>query len=200
MAGLRTALRLAPRAHLLRPSYSAALGQRSYAVATAAGYGGTPKRRPADDRKPIHEAEEGQEDHAAGIAGFDPNMVGLEKPANISGSYLRVRCSMRTSTRNLTHCWRRTRAINMERMLTSLSQNGDYPDPNLTSALPVKRQHRDPYGDWWDPIERRNYGETVHEDNDIMGVFSTEDYTHFSPAKGAVLLVCHIYRRHETHW
>ena len=77
----------------------------------------------------------------------------------------------------------------MERMLTSLLQNGDYPDPNLTSALPVKRQHRDPYGDWWDPIERRNYGETVHEDNDIMGVFSTEDYTHFSPAKGAVLLV-----------
>ena len=54
----------------------------------------------------------------------------------------------------------------------------------------MKRQFRDPYADWWDPIERRNYGETVHEDNDIMGVFSTEAYTHFTPAWGAVLVVC----------
>lgn len=27
-------------------------------------------------------------------------------------------------------------------------QNGNYPDPSLTSALPVKRQFRDPYGGW----------------------------------------------------
>lgn len=27
-------------------------------------------------------------------------------------------------------------------------QNGNYPDPSLTSALPVKRQFRDPYADW----------------------------------------------------
>jgi hypothetical protein len=69
-------------------------------------------------------------------------------------------------------------------------QNGNYPDPSLTSSLPLKRQHRDPYADWWDPIERRNYGEPVHEDNDILGVFSTEDYTHFSAARGGFLWVC----------
>lgn len=29
-----------------------------------------------------------------------------------------------------------------------LLQNGNYPDPSLTSALPLKRQFRDPYADW----------------------------------------------------
>ena len=68
-------------------------------------------------------------------------------------------------------------------------QNGNYPDPTLTSALPVKRQFRDPYADWWDPQERRNYGEVVHEDNDVLGVFSPEAYTHFSTGWGGVLVV-----------
>lgn len=68
-------------------------------------------------------------------------------------------------------------------------QNGGYPDPSLTSALPVKRSLRDPYGGWWDKIERRNYGEPVHEDNDILGVFSTEEYRHFTPARAGFLMV-----------
>ena len=72
------------------------------------------------------------------------------------------------------------------------TQNGDYPDPNLTSALPIKRQFRDPYADWWDPIERRNYGETIHEDNDILGAFTTEAYTHFTPGWGGVLVGCFV--------
>jgi len=72
-----------------------------------------------------------------------------------------------------------------------LPQNGNYPDPNTTSALPVKRQFRDPYADWWDPQERRNYGEPVHEDNDILGIFSPDEYTHFTPAWGGVLMVCY---------
>jgi NADH dehydrogenase (ubiquinone) 1 beta subcomplex subunit 8 len=41
--------------------------------------------------------------------------------------------------------------------------NGNYPDPSKTSALPLKRQFRDPHAEWWDPQERRNYGEPVHE-------------------------------------
>lgn len=41
----------------------------------------------------------------------------------------------------------------------------------------------------WDPQERRNYGEPVHEDNDILGIFSPEVYTHFTPGWGGVLLV-----------
>ncbi|KAK4981598.1 hypothetical protein LTR66_009858 [Elasticomyces elasticus] len=68
----------------------------------------------------------------------------------------------------------------------------DAEDPNMNGAYPnppaIKRQHRDPYADWWDKQERRNYGEPVHEDNDILGMMSTEDYTHFKPGFGAVLL------------
>ena len=30
-------------------------------------------------------------------------------------------------------------------------------------------------------MERRNYGEPVHEDNDVLGMFSPEEYTHFKP-------------------
>ncbi|KKZ65884.1 NADH dehydrogenase (ubiquinone) 1 beta subcomplex 8 [[Emmonsia] crescens] len=53
-----------------------------------------------------------------------------------------------------------------------------------------KRQFRDPYGDWWDKQDRRNFGEPVHEDNDILTILSTEKYTHFKPAKGFFLLGC----------
>ena len=61
--------------------------------------------------------------------------------------------------------------------------NGGYVNP---PAIP--RQFRDPYADWWDKQERRNFGEPVHEDNDILGMFSPEVYTHFTPGWGAVLL------------
>ncbi|TKA78333.1 hypothetical protein B0A55_03613 [Friedmanniomyces simplex] len=72
------------------------------------------------------------------------------------------------------------------------NMNGNYPDPTLTSALPIKRQFRDPYADWWDKQERRNYGETLHEDNDILGIFSPEEYTHVTPGWGAVQIGCFI--------
>ncbi|KAG9248819.1 hypothetical protein BJ878DRAFT_486213 [Calycina marina] len=70
-------------------------------------------------------------------------------------------------------------------------QNGGYVNPPR-----VKRQFRDPYGDWWDKQERRNYGEPVHEDNDILGMFTPEEYTHSTPGKAAlqvgafILVVC----------
>ncbi|KAH8602779.1 hypothetical protein B0O99DRAFT_604282 [Bisporella sp. PMI_857] len=60
-------------------------------------------------------------------------------------------------------------------------QNGGYINPPR-----VKRQFRDPHGDWWDKQERRNYGEPVHEDNDILGMFSPEEYTWIKPGKGAL--------------
>ncbi|KAM7192480.1 hypothetical protein V8F33_008355 [Rhypophila sp. PSN 637] len=78
-----------------------------------------------------------------------------------------------------------------------------YPDsdyPNLTEAEDpemnggyinpprVKRQFRDPHGDWWDKQERRNFGEPVHEDNDILGIFSPFEYTWVSAGKGALQL------------
>ena len=69
----------------------------------------------------------------------------------------------------------------------SLIQNGGYVNPP-----PEKRQFRDPHADWWDKQERRNYGEPVHEDNDILGMFSLEEYTHFKPAKAFFLMGCFI--------
>ncbi|KAH7138649.1 NADH:ubiquinone oxidoreductase 20.1kD subunit [Dendryphion nanum] len=61
--------------------------------------------------------------------------------------------------------------------------NGGYINPP-----PEKRSNRDPYGDYWDKQERRNYGEPVHEDNDILGALSLHDYNHFSPGWAGVLL------------
>lgn len=50
--------------------------------------------------------------------------------------------------------------------------NGGYINPPR-----VKRQFRDPHADWWDKQERRNFGEPVHEDNDVLGMFSPYEYT-----------------------
>jgi len=61
--------------------------------------------------------------------------------------------------------------------------NGGYVNP-----APVKRILRDPYADWWDKQERRNYGEPVHEDNDVLGMFTTEVYSWTNPAWGSVLM------------
>lgn len=51
-----------------------------------------------------------------------------------------------------------------------------------------KRQFRDPYKGWFDPQERRAFGEPVHEDNDVLGVFGVEAYTHYPPGKAALCL------------
>jgi NADH dehydrogenase (ubiquinone) 1 beta subcomplex subunit 8 len=65
--------------------------------------------------------------------------------------------------------------------------NGGYPNPPA-----VKRQFRDPYGKYWDQQERRNYGEPIHEDNDVLGIFTTEKYTWTTPGWGAVLFATFI--------
>ncbi|KAJ4291391.1 hypothetical protein N0V88_005984 [Collariella sp. IMI 366227] len=41
-----------------------------------------------------------------------------------------------------------------------------------------------PHADWWDKQERRNFGEPVHEDHDILGLFSPYEYTWTTPGKG----------------
>ena len=61
----------------------------------------------------------------------------------------------------------------------NFAQNGGYINPPR-----IKRQFRDPHGDWWDKQERRNFGEPVHEDHDILGIFSTYEYTWITPGKG----------------
>ncbi|EYE94156.1 uncharacterized protein EURHEDRAFT_413376 [Aspergillus ruber CBS 135680] len=66
-------------------------------------------------------------------------------------------------------------------------QNGNYQNPPR-----VKRQFRDPYGGWWDQQERRNFGEPVHEENEILGIFSPEQYTHVTPRKGLFQIGCFI--------
>ncbi|KAM0487074.1 hypothetical protein ACHAPX_000342 [Trichoderma viride] len=61
--------------------------------------------------------------------------------------------------------------------------NGGYINPPK-----VKRQFRDPYATWWDPQERRNFGEPVHEDNDTLGIFSTWEYTWTTPGPGLIMV------------
>ncbi|TQS38378.1 hypothetical protein Golomagni_01117 [Golovinomyces magnicellulatus] len=48
--------------------------------------------------------------------------------------------------------------------------NGGYINPPR-----IKRHFRDPHADWWDKQERRNFGEPIHEDNDILGMFSPHE-------------------------
>ncbi|KAK3689923.1 hypothetical protein B0T22DRAFT_376731 [Podospora appendiculata] len=66
-------------------------------------------------------------------------------------------------------------------MADNVAQNGGYVNPPR-----IKRQFRDPHADWWDKQERRNYGEPVHEDHDLLGMFTPYEYTWVSPAKGAM--------------
>jgi NADH dehydrogenase (ubiquinone) 1 beta subcomplex subunit 8 len=67
--------------------------------------------------------------------------------------------------------------------LADPGQNGGYINPPME-----KFGKRDPYGDYWDKQERRNYGEPCHEDHDILGVLSLHDYDHFTPGWGGVLM------------
>lgn len=68
-----------------------------------------------------------------------------------------------------------------------VAQNGGYVNPPREN-----RQFRDPYGNWWDKQERRNFGEPVHEDNDILGMLSPEEHTHITPGKAAFQLGCFV--------
>ncbi|CAG1961571.1 unnamed protein product [Fusarium graminearum] len=61
--------------------------------------------------------------------------------------------------------------------------NGGYINPPR-----IKRQFRDPHGNWWDPQERRNFGEPIHEDNDVLGIFSPWEYTWTTAGPGAVMV------------
>ncbi|KEY69215.1 hypothetical protein S7711_01671 [Stachybotrys chartarum IBT 7711] len=65
-------------------------------------------------------------------------------------------------------------------------------DPEMNGAYinppRIKRQFRDPTADWWDPQERRNFGEPVHEDNDVLGMFSPYQYTWTSTGPGLLMI------------
>ncbi|KAL8829779.1 MAG: hypothetical protein Q9170_006024 [Blastenia crenularia] len=97
--------------------------------------------------------------------------------------------------RPLSHLLRKHRytpALNQVRYLTQ----ADIDDPGMNGGYenppPQKRQFRDPYADWWDKQERRNFGEPVHEDHDILGMFSPYEYTHFTARKAFFLMGCFI--------
>ncbi|WFD27164.1 hypothetical protein MNAN1_002160 [Malassezia nana] len=70
-------------------------------------------------------------------------------------------------------------------------QLGDYP------AMPYENQQFRPYSrKWWDTQDRRNYGETLHEEDDILNMWSPDAYKvpgplalrHFLTAAGAIAL------------
>ncbi|ETI28548.1 hypothetical protein G647_00998 [Cladophialophora carrionii CBS 160.54] len=71
---------------------------------------------------------------------------------------------------------------NVENQQDDPEMNNNYINPPR-----VKRSHRDPYADWDDKQEMRNFGEPVHEDNDVLGVFSLHDYTFMSTSRGLLL-------------
>ncbi|KAI1073746.1 hypothetical protein F5B20DRAFT_494081 [Whalleya microplaca] len=77
----------------------------------------------------------------------------------------------------------------VEKKFPSTPNLTDEEDPGLNGGYVnpprIKRQFRDPHGDWWDKQERRNYGEPMHEDSDILGMFSPHEYTWISAGKGA---------------
>ncbi|CEG74814.1 hypothetical protein RMATCC62417_09961 [Rhizopus microsporus] len=60
-------------------------------------------------------------------------------------------------------------------------QIGDYPNLPRYSA-----QARGPHG-WWDPQDKRNFGETLHEEDEIMGVWAP-DLHEYSPRKALAQL------------
>jgi len=90
-----------------------------------------------------------------------------------------------------------TNAPNTKLKQAEVSEMTDYSnvnDPYMNGGFinpPIeKRNNRDPYGEWWDKQDKRNYGEPVHEDNDILGALSLHDYDHFTPGWAGVLLGC----------
>ncbi|KAL8700326.1 MAG: hypothetical protein Q9224_001016 [Gallowayella concinna] len=100
-----------------------------------------------------------------------------------------------TAARPLSHIFLKPRVLPVRTQVRCLSE-ADINDPGMNGGYinppREKRQFRDPYADWWDKQERRNFGEPVHEDNDILGVFSPHEYTHFTAAKGLFLNGCFI--------
>jgi len=77
-----------------------------------------------------------------------------------------------------------------------LKAGAEVEDPDMNNGYinppRIKRQFRDPYADWDDKQERRNFGEPVHEDNEVLGIFALEDYTHMTPARGMLMWACFI--------
>lgn len=97
----------------------------------------------------------------------------------------------RTLSKPLTYL-SKSRALSVSTRLCEIRTDINVLDPDLNGSYPnpppLKRQFRDPYGKWWDSQERRNYGEPIHEDNDVLGIFTTEKYTWTTPGKGAVMM------------
>ncbi|KAF3929831.1 hypothetical protein ABW20_dc0100204 [Dactylellina cionopaga] len=79
-----------------------------------------------------------------------------------------------------------------------LTGNPEIDDPgmndgySITQPPPIKRQFRDPYQKWWDPQERRNYGEPLHEDEDMLGIFTPYEYTAATPKRAAISFACFV--------
>ncbi|KAG0242073.1 hypothetical protein BGW41_004889 [Actinomortierella wolfii] len=60
--------------------------------------------------------------------------------------------------------------------ITGDTQIGNYPN------LPMyNQQWRDPAGGWWDPQDRRNFGETVPEEDEMLNIWSPDVWA-FTPS------------------
>ncbi|KAJ6445217.1 NADH dehydrogenase (ubiquinone)-like protein [Purpureocillium lavendulum] len=75
-----------------------------------------------------------------------------------------------------------------DRPVVSESEDPGMVKRRLHQPPRIKRQFRDPYATWWDPQERRNFGEPVHEDNDVLGIFSPWEYTWTTTGPGLIMV------------
>ncbi|KAK6520326.1 hypothetical protein TWF506_000602 [Arthrobotrys conoides] len=95
-------------------------------------------------------------------------------------------------------CYASTNTPHPEPVPRLLTGNPEIDDPgmndgySLTQPPPLKRQFRDPYEKWWDPQERRNFGEPVHEDEDTLGIFTLYEYTVATPKQAAISFSCFV--------
>ncbi|BFZ53373.1 hypothetical protein PYCC9005_000396 [Savitreella phatthalungensis] len=62
---------------------------------------------------------------------------------------------------------------------------GDYP----TDIPKVNRQLRNPYRSYDNQQERRNFGETLQEEDEVLAVFTPDVHTHVTPGKAALHLL-----------
>ncbi|KAK6338987.1 hypothetical protein TWF696_009783 [Orbilia brochopaga] len=109
---------------------------------------------------------------------------------------------VRPAVSSLPRCYASTATPPTKPLLSPMqvfdSPNPDAIDPGMnggysvTQPPPQKAQFRDPYEKWWDPQERRNFGDPIHEDFDNLGIFSLWEYTAATTKQAAISCACAI--------
>ncbi|TIA72275.1 hypothetical protein E3P89_02041 [Wallemia ichthyophaga] len=76
----------------------------------------------------------------------------------------------------------------------SSATTGDEPDPQLggyPQFVPQKAQEKNPYNKYWDQQGRTNFGDLLHEDEDVLGVHAPDvhQYSYAESAKSILYTI-----------